>query len=165
MLTVKQDKCFTIGFREGTHFDAMRIASFKEARIRAGFGGGYQTYSTYSTFETKGQGEDAVWCFRCVLPSENPPPEKYCRFYQLADYLDNYKIEDITTAIKTGWNLLGVQSPAEMKFHPETKLLIAVGPSDQLEVIENVIRQLRKSDSKTPASEEAVSKKDGASAK
>jgi hypothetical protein len=100
-------------------------------------------------FSTRDQGTNAVWYFFANRQPE-PQPQKFCRFYQLADYLTDYKVEDITTAIQTGWQLLGVKSPPELKFHPETKLLIAVGPQEELATIESVLQQLRKAPSPLP---------------
>jgi len=87
--------------------------------------------------------------------SQPPPPQQFCRFYQLGPYLQDYSIQDITTAIQTGWKLLGVKSSPQLKFHPETKLLIAVGPPEQLATIDTVLSQLRKTPKDVPA------KKDG----
>ena len=116
-------------------FQALSLASARNVPLP----GGYSTASYF--FQTRGEGENAVWYFTAPLPQE---PVKYCRFYQLADFLDTYKIEDITTAIKTGWQLIGVKSAPELKFHPETKLLIAVGSTDELQTIESVLQELRK---------------------
>ncbi len=103
------------------------------------YGGG--TWTSSYAFKTEGKGENPIWYFRPQLP---PEPQKFCRFYQLADFLETYKIEDITTAIRTGWELIGVKSAPELKFHPETKLLIAVGTTDELQTIESVLQELRK---------------------
>jgi hypothetical protein len=121
---------------------------------------GGRIYKTFYTFETQGQGENAIFYFKCFKAS---PPQKFCRFYQLADALQNYSIEDITTAIQTGWKMLGVKSPPELKFHPETKLLIAVGQPEELRTIDDVLSGLRSA----PASPESSvrEKKDAAPAK
>jgi hypothetical protein len=99
-----------------------------------------QVGGTFYTFETQGQGENTIFILRSRKPS---PPQKFCRFYQLADALQNYSIDDITTAIQTGWKMLGVKSPPELKFHPETKLLIAVGQPEHLAIIDDVLNGLR----------------------
>jgi hypothetical protein len=39
--------------------------------------------------------------------------------------------------------MLGVKSTPQLKFHPETKLLIAVGPVDQLRTINDVLQELK----------------------
>jgi hypothetical protein len=39
--------------------------------------------------------------------------------------------------------MLGVKSPPQLKFHPETKLLIAVGPNEELATIDAVLKELR----------------------
>jgi hypothetical protein len=93
-------------------------------------------------FQSMGRGKDAVWYFY-TNKTEEPP--SICRYYQLADYLDEYSVEDITTAIQTGWKLLNVAPQPQLKFHRETKLLIAVGPPEQLQTIDSVLMELRKS--------------------
>jgi len=115
--------------------DALRMVSTKQEFD----GANYRT--TWYAFETGGNGEDAVWGFRRVNATT---ARDVCRFYQLGEYLEKFTIEDITTAIQTGWELLGVKPAPRLKFHPETKLLIAVGQEYQLQTIEDVLQQLRK---------------------
>jgi hypothetical protein len=94
---------------------------------------GFKTHRPY--------GDDEIWHF--YYDRANPPQEpKVCRFYQLGPYLDTYKIEDITTAIETGWKMLGETERPEIKFHKDTKLLIAVGEPSKLVLIESVLAQL-----------------------
>ena len=97
---------------------------------------------SYYGFRTQGQATDySIWYF--YYEQSNPPQEpKACHFYQLAPYLDTYKIEDITTAIETGWIMLGETERPEIKFHKDTKLLIAVGEPSRLVLIESVLSQL-----------------------
>ena len=116
-------------------FEALRMASQKN-EIRNNM----QFTSSYS-FQTQGHGEDAIWYFQYQRP---PQPQEFCKFYQVAPDLENYTIQDITTAIQTGWKLLGIKSPPQLKFHPETKLLIGVGEMEQLAMIDSVLQELRK---------------------
>jgi hypothetical protein len=86
---------------------------------------------------------ELVW----VLTSENPPdgsppPNQSSRVFQLQSYLSKYKIEDITTAIQTTWDMLGKAKGAELKYHKDTALLIAVGGPEQLAVISQVLQAL-----------------------
>jgi hypothetical protein len=118
-------------------FEAIRMANVSQA---SGFMPGMLPQYGYG-FETRGQGEDAVWYFY-NRPAPSGPPD-VCRFYQLAGYLESFTIEDITTAIQTGWDLLGANPKPRLKFHPETKLLIAVGQPNELSTIEDVLVQLR----------------------
>jgi hypothetical protein len=62
----------------------------------------------------------------------------------LAAYLDRgFTVDDITTAIQSGWKMSGGQSPLpELKYHKETKMLIAYGDPHQLSTIEDVLRTL-----------------------
>src|SRR5262249_12310683 len=89
--------------------------------------------------------DDAIWYFfveRPVLPG-GPLPQKVCRFYSLAPYLDRgATVDDITTAIETGWKMLGDESPAAIRFHKDTKLLIAVAEPSKLEIIDAVLKAI-----------------------
>ena len=91
-------------------------------------------------------GPNSVWYFHVDRPGILlNPPVKTCRFYQLAPYLNNgLQIDDITTAIRTAWDMEGcTDAPRpQISFHKETKLLIAAGDPDKLEVIDNVLRAL-----------------------
>ncbi len=97
-------------------------------------------------FISKGKpSDDAIWTFIVDRPSS----QKACRFYALARYLDNgTTLDDITTAIKTGAQMLALaqhttdgEGPA-ISFHKDTKLLIAVGEPSKLEIIDSVLRAL-----------------------
>jgi hypothetical protein len=87
-------------------------------------------------------GDDTIWTFfveGAPLPTPDPIA---CRYYQLEPYLETYSIDDITTAIQTGWRMLGEKDVPELSFHKETKLLIAVGNPDELALIGDVLMQL-----------------------
>jgi hypothetical protein len=51
-------------------------------------------------------------------------------------------VDDITTAVETGWKMLGETSPPTISFHKDTKLLIAVGEPSKLELIDAVLKAL-----------------------
>jgi len=94
---------------------------------------------------------ESIWHFYMDPPEqadvpkpEDPKPVSVCRFYQLGPHLDQGKlrIEDITTAVETAWKMLGTGKTPELKFHKETRLLIAVGPVNQLALIDEVLAQL-----------------------
>jgi hypothetical protein len=87
-------------------------------------------------------GDDTIWTF-FVQGAPLPPDPIACRYYQLEPYLNTYSIDDITTAIQTGWRMLGVKEVPELSFHKETKLLIAVGDPGGLALIDDVLKQLK----------------------
>lgn len=111
----------------------------------------YATVTTGYGFKTDGNlSDNSIWYFYVDNPPQAPslppppPPAKSCRFYQLAPYLDRgLTVDDITTAIQTGWKMMGDAETPEISFHKETKLLIAVGEPDQLGVIDDVLRALQ----------------------
>jgi hypothetical protein len=135
-------------------FDALAAASRKSGLVTAAgtlaTAGYYPSYPTVTTdygFRTQGTPtDDSIWSFyveKPMLPQAPPPPAKICRFYSLAPYLEGgVNVDDITTAIKTGWEMLGDTSPATIRFHRDTKLLIAVGEPSKLETIDAVLKAL-----------------------
>ena len=98
-------------------------------------------YSKYG-FMTQGRPtDDSIWYF---FANKAPPPTRVCRFYSLAPYVDRgMSVDDITTAIETGWKMLGETSPPAISFHKDTKLLIAVGDPGKLETIDAVLKALQ----------------------
>jgi hypothetical protein len=135
-------------------FEAVTLASKDTRRYvtARGFGyGGGESWSqmtlTYG-FRTEGTpNENSIWYFyRDKLPeAPSPSPAAVCRFYQLSPYLDaGYKVEDITTAIETAWKMLGIDPQPDIKYHKDTKLLIAVGEANKLQMIDDALGQLFK---------------------
>ena len=121
----------------------------------------YQQKETSFGFRTQGQpSTTAIWTFYAERPPVTTPPvpPKVVRFYQLAPYLepDRYTVDDITTAIQTGWRMLGDESPPELNFHKDTKLLIAFGTEPQLRIIEDVLSQLSPRPTTTPLRQQAA---------
>ncbi|HEY9508959.1 MAG TPA: hypothetical protein VIV82_03775, partial [Verrucomicrobiae bacterium] len=88
--------------------------------------------------------ENSIWVFYEEQPTLPPPPALVCHFYQLGPLLESgYKVDDITTAVETGWKMLGItNSSRQLNYHKDTKLLIAVGEADALTLIDQVLRQL-----------------------
>jgi len=87
----------------------------------------------------------SIWYFHAER-SGTPAGERVCRFYTLATYLDcGFTVDDITTAIQTGWKMAGATPLPELNYHKETKLLIAYGESSQLRIIDNVLESLPRS--------------------
>jgi hypothetical protein len=67
---------------------------------------------------------------------------RVCQILPLGKYLTDYKVEDITTAVKTAWSMMGDDTGAQLKYHTDTKLLIAVGAPSQLSVLTQVLGSL-----------------------
>jgi hypothetical protein len=87
---------------------------------------------------------DRVWVL--TAPSNN----RRTQVFYVGNLLAQLKIDDITTAIQTTWQMAGKPAAAEMKFHEETKLLIVLGESQQLESVTEVLGQLMNSISNAP---------------
>jgi hypothetical protein len=135
-------------------FSAVVNMSYKYAPSRGNFVGGSNTgrdvTSSYG-FETRdsqsGQlSDDTIWYFfvyKASTPQPRPPVEKICRFYSLETPLDRgFMVDDITTAIQTGWKMSGIAVPPELNYHKETKLLIVFGEPGELDTIESVLHTL-----------------------
>lgn len=132
-----------------------------------GYGGGpsqsYQLGIEGYSFKTSGVATDeSVWYFavtKTALPSMNPT--KTCRYYSLASHIEaGISVEDISTAIQTGWKMMGETATPDLRFHKETKLLIAVGAPSKLETIDTVLKALQPPPAKplSPAPKPAAAK-------
>ncbi len=67
------------------------------------------------------------------------------RVYLLTPYLDaGISVDDITTAIRTAWKMFDRENTkANLSYHRETKLLIAVAPNEELQAIDQVLGALQ----------------------
>ena len=82
----------------------------------------------------------SIWNFRAEGIT---PLATITRFFSLAPYLrTDITVDDITTAIRTGWELRGVKDAPTLKFHQETQLLIAVGQPEELAMINDMLNVL-----------------------
>jgi hypothetical protein len=140
-------------------FQALELTSQKnETRgFPGGFPGSYQQYRTSYGFRTQGQiSDESIWYFYVEKPIVPPaevytPPQKICRYFSLAPYLEgDQTVEDITTAIQTGWKMLDEEDTPKISFHKETKLLIAVGEPARLEIIDDVLKALKSAPTPAP---------------
>jgi hypothetical protein len=91
--------------------------------------------------------ENSIWYFHWDRGRERAPwqvlSSKVCKFFQLEPYLDaGYTVEDITTDVETGWKMLEVTNPPQISYHKDTKLLIAVGEEEIVNLIGDVLKQL-----------------------
>jgi len=158
-----------VGVTVAELFDAIRTASAREMPLVTGVSAGLNSKSTKArqlqvsyrqiaiSFlpSSAPVTDETVWSFNSTAPTAEDvaalakmsEPEQVCQYFQLAPYLEDRTVEDITTAIETGWKMLGVQPVPKLSFHPETKLLIAVGPSDYVAQIPAVLDQLPLDDS------------------
>ena len=122
-------------------FQALTAASEKHEVV------GENSFLTKYGFQYSGEGrvsDDAIWNFFVMNPpNRSRAIPKVCRFYSLARYLDTgTTVDDITTAVKTGAQMLDQGPGPGMNFHKDTKLLIAVGEPSKLEIIDSVLRAL-----------------------
>lgn len=125
-------------------FRALELISVKSVDIVRGTG--WDTVTTSYGFTTTGEPtESSIWHFHVQRPSSPPQisSEKTCRFFSLAPFLEHgFTVDDITTAIQTGWKMAKVPAPPELNYHKETMLLIAFGYPAELNTIDTVLRAL-----------------------
>lgn len=109
----------------------------------------YQTVGfTFRTEETSSP--DAVWTFLVTNPpqfltQEPATPPRIVQYFPVAEYLSHFTVEDIITALESGWRLQGPAAEvATCRFHEETKLLIIAGTEAQMKLIPQVLEGLAK---------------------
>lgn len=137
-------------------FQALELTSQKTETYpnAVTFSGGSTAYSALQQmrtgygFRTQGEvSDESIWYFYVEKPTlpavQVRTPQKLCRYFALAPYLERGQtVDDITTAIQTGWKMLGDDDAPKLSFHQETKLLIAVGEPEKLAIIDDVLRAL-----------------------
>jgi hypothetical protein len=64
------------------------------------------------------------------------------RVVPIGNFLSEYTVDDITTSIQTAWAMMPEESKAQLKFHKDTNLLIAVGTRTQLDLLNQVLGAL-----------------------
>lgn len=64
------------------------------------------------------------------------------RAFNIAQHLERYKVEDVVTAVETVCEMLASEGKGEVKYHAETKLLIAAGTSEEIDAIDQTLGQL-----------------------
>ena len=145
-------------------FTALETASRKTviAVSNPNFPGNYSQVSASYGFRTADNSTDtAVWYFHVEKPLIPPliSKPKVCQFFSLTDYLDaGLTVDDITTVIQNGWKMAGVESTPELKYHKETKLLMAYGEPDKMATISDVLKVLKPKDDLTSQMIRQISK-------
>jgi hypothetical protein len=131
-------------------FKALEQATTRSVNVIVGtsfdFGGNsraqYQAMRISCTFRSDNSfSEGAIWYFHNERPPTPPDQQKTLHYYRLSDVLDSYPLDDVTSAIKKGLEMVGHDS-ISMNFHKQTKLLIAAGSPEELKVIDNVLEAL-----------------------
>jgi hypothetical protein len=127
-------------------FRAVGITSAHQVMVPSGPSGSYSFKDILIEFENPDTAspvsDSTVWSMNGTMPPTISSPQ-VCRYFQLGPYLENYSIEDITTAIQTGWKMAKIDPLPQLSFHKETQLLIAVGPEANVDQIPDVLSALR----------------------
>lgn len=85
--------------------------------------------------------EQPTVIFEEIFDSELEPRETLTLY--LGGLLSTMDFDDILTSIETAWDLNPARSEPTLRFHEDTELLIAAGEKKQLQMIVEVIDQLR----------------------
>lgn len=110
-----------------------------------------QSVTTRYGFRTVGPiTPTSIWYFNAEKPIE-AERRTLVRYYQLAPYLAEFTMDDIGSALEAGWNMLGETNTPKLNFHADTKLLIAVGTPENLEMINGMLKELGSGMTNQPA--------------
>ena len=85
--------------------------------------------------------------FSAVRNQSAIKPNSSLKVFSLARYLGKpeqglHSVDDIITAVQTGWKMQKISPLPELTYHPETKLLMAYGQEAHLTLITDVLKQL-----------------------
>jgi len=126
------------------------------------------TTARNGSWQPSSSGGGEIWLLTRQVPAQQNPfqqrmatvmgsnpgsmqPPRVCRVFNLSRYLDQFTVEDITTAVQGAWELLNRDEKPTIKYHKDTKLLIVAGEESQLLVVSDVLRELTSSLAGTPA--------------
>jgi hypothetical protein len=84
-------------------------------------------------------GAHRVWTLIKATPK---PKAETCQVVFIGHLLTAFQLDDINAAIRTAWEMSGKTSGPSLKFHKETKLLIAKGTEDELKLAMEVLKAL-----------------------
>jgi hypothetical protein len=81
------------------------------------------------------------------------PDRRKTRAFYVGDLLKKFKINDVTTAVKTTWEFGGAGKALkpDLKYHQETNMLIALAEAPDLDTVTEVLAQLRMAVDAEPA--------------
>lgn len=82
-----------------------------------------------------------------AVSAGDPTAASSVAIYDIRHLLDpdspqHFKMDDIATAIRTGWDMISFSAEPDMKVHQETSLLIVRGRREEQAIAETVIKQL-----------------------
>lgn len=116
------------------------------------FGNPGGTRTAISGFKSTGDGvitTNTIWTyFSDALPeASNPVQNQKLKVFSLSRYLGKpeqglHSVEDIITAVQTGWKMQRITPNPELTYHPETKLLMVFGSDAAVALITDVLKQL-----------------------
>jgi hypothetical protein len=138
-------------------FAALEAASLKTVVVQNPmYGNSYSQVTTEYGFKTSYSPvtDSSIWYFHVDKPTLPPvvSDEKICRFYNLDPFLNRgFTVDDVTTAIQTGWKMAGISPAPELNYHKETKLLVAYGGPRELQTIQDVLQTLPQTEYSLPS--------------
>jgi hypothetical protein len=129
----------------GDLFRAMLEASVSTVRRYNSTTNYESTYGVEFGFYSQGHvTDDTVWFFKANLPPAPYGSPRTVNFFPLTPFLDQgFSVDDITTAINTGWKMLGASDHCELSYHKETRLLIVVADVEHTGTVIKALDALR----------------------
>jgi hypothetical protein len=79
------------------------------------------------------------------------PDTRETRVFFVGDLLTRYKIDDLTTAIQSAWQLSSRNRKPELNYHQETQLLMVLAGKTQLEIMKDVLGEMERGLASAPA--------------
>lgn len=71
------------------------------------------------------------------------PDNRVCSTFYVGHLLKKHKVEDVSTAIRTTWEM-GRERGGELKFHSETGLLFVLADKGQIAAVTSVLSEIRR---------------------
>jgi hypothetical protein len=97
--------------------------------------------ATYTRWIYEGAKGDPNRVWTLVSAPTKQRPES-CQVTFIGTLLESFPLDDINAAIRTSWEMLGKSSTPSLKFHKQTKLLIAKGDEEELKLASEVLKSL-----------------------
>ena len=89
--------------------------------------------------DAKQDAANRVWTLAKIMPK---PKAEAVQVVFIGHLLTAFQVDDINAAIRTAWDMAGPASTASLKFHKETKILIAKGTEEELKLALDVLKSL-----------------------
>lgn len=84
-----------------------------------------------------------IWVINAFPAEASPEGQPQMNIFHIGPLLETFRLEDLTTAIETAWEMAGAEKDGRMRYHEETSLLFVRGNRDQLILVSQILNELR----------------------